>query len=568
MSDTLTPQYLDIDFATLKDQLKTQLSESTIFRDYDYEGANITILIELVSYLGALTTYYINKVAQNQYIDTADIYETVHMLARLRGYNPKGYISAQTSLTISIGASAGASAGDEIYIPAWTELYCSAASDSDGNPIKYTIVSDVTETIPVTASFPYVLTSTIPCRQGEVVEYSYTGDDLVDNILYLPFINFDYDDNIDETDYPSIQVKVENAIWTRISDFYDELSALSTVDDVYMFRYDKYQKYLVEFSSSRNTPGASDTIDLTLLKSIGTDGTVAASSIDTFSETNSVYNRTTLAYLTNTYITITNATATTGAASPETIDEVKNASLGVMHSQYRNVTSLDYVSHLEERPDVVAANVWGEQDVVPSGSTLEYNKVHIAVIPDEWGTGTILTSAASAGIEVPYEYAATYKTTLSTWLEPRKILTVYEQYDLPDLVYFAFDIGIKVKRTYTYSTVMNDVRSKLTYYFNSANRSFGETVSHLDITNYILDSTITSTAGESWDQVKGVQNLIFRNIDVLTHTVYEPNSDGNYPQYSVVESTYPDENKLRHIVLGDEQFPVLAADYCSFSEET
>ena len=61
MSDTLTPQYLDIDFATLKDQLKTQLSESTIFRDYDYEGANITILIELVSYLGALTTYAIDN---------------------------------------------------------------------------------------------------------------------------------------------------------------------------------------------------------------------------------------------------------------------------------------------------------------------------------------------------------------------------------------------------------------------------------------------------------------------------------------------------------------------------
>jgi hypothetical protein len=115
---------------------------------------------------------------------------------------------------------------------------------------------------------------------------------------------------------------------------------------------------------------------------------------------------------------------------------------------------------------------------------------------------------------------------------------------------------------------MNDVRDKLIYYFNSANRSFNETISFLDIQSYIEDATEESTSGETWEQVKGIQNLIIRNIDILTHPIYEPNTSGNYPQYTVAQSVYSGgENQLRKITLGFNQFPVIAENYCTFSEE-
>lgn len=568
MADIMVPKYLDVDFSTLKERIKDQLANTTTFRDYNFEGSNISLIIELISYLGALTTYYLNKVAQNQYIDTADIYETVHMLSRLRGYNPQGYRSSATNLTVTITLTGSSvSAGDEINIPAFKTISCATLVDTNGDPLEFATVADTTITIPATAGTSY--TFELPVRQGIVTTYTYAGTDLIDNTLYLPFENFDYDDDIDETETPSIRVAIGDNIWTRVSDFYSQISGLEDIDTVYMFRFDKYQKYVLDFTDQRSVPLSTDDIVITLLITEGSNGNAAAGEITT-PETEFMYNRTTLAWVDNDItLALTNAEASTGGADFETIDEIKDASTGALHSQYRNVTKLDYITHLESRSDVVVANVWGEQDIAPSGSIQEYNKVHISLIPDVWGDGTISTSAASAGIYVPTAYSTTWKTELSTFLEPRKMISTYEQYDLPELVYFSFDVGIRVKRTYVYTNVMNDVRSKLSYYFESQNREFNEIISFLDIQEYILDATQVSVDGETWSQVKGIQSLVIRDIDVLTNTVYEPNASGNYPQYVTAASTYSEyDNKLRKIELGFNQFPQIAIDECSFTEET
>jgi hypothetical protein len=569
MGNTLIPDYLNMDFTTIKARIADLLENTTTFADYNYEGSNITLLIELIAYLGALTTYYTNKVAKNQYIDTADLYETVHMLSRLRGYNPQGYRSAQTDLTITITTSASISPGDEIHIQRWKQIDAPDLTDENGDILRFSTIADFTYTIPTSATFPYTLTEKVPIRQGIVRTYSYRGEDLIDNILYLPFENYDYDDDIDETEHPSVEVQVNDEIWTRISDFYDELSGLSTIDTVYMFRFDKYEKYLVEFSTNRNVPNLTDDIVVYLLKSAGLNSAAGGGTI-TSPETTFMTNRTTGLDVPLTEYTAINELATTGSSGPETIAEIKSASTGAIHSQYRNVTKRDYTTHLEARSDVIAAHVWGEQEIAPSGSIQEYNRVHISLIPDEWGDSTISYSSSGTNDEiiVPSAYSQSWEEEISTYLEPRKILTTYELYELPDLVYFSFDMGIKIKRTYVYTDVMNDVRSKLQYYFESKNRAFNEIISHIDIVNYIMDTAETSTSGETWSQVKGIQNLIVRNVDCDTHSVYEPNISGLYPYYIEEASTYPGENKLRKIQLGHNQFPALLLGNCEFSEET
>jgi len=96
--------------------------------------------------------------------------------------------------------------------------------------------------------------------------------------LFLPNENFDYDNDLDDQS-PSIQVQIGDDIWDRISDFYDNLSGLYTEDDVFMFKYDKYEKYLIEFSSLRNYPASTEDITVTVLKSLGAAGTVGADNI-------------------------------------------------------------------------------------------------------------------------------------------------------------------------------------------------------------------------------------------------------------------------------------------------
>ncbi len=564
-TNILIPQYLDMDYSTMKSRLVELLGNQTTFQDYNLEGANITLLMELVCYLGMLTTYYVNQLAKNQYIDTADIYETVHMLARLRGYNPHGYISASTDLTITVslsGGTGGVSAGDVLQLDAWKQITCTSdCLDADGNVLKFSTIEDTIESVPASASGTH--TFTVPVRQGTVFSESFSGNDIVDNVLYLSSYDFDYDDDVDDDDV-SVELYVNEEPWARVSDFYDEISGLSTENNVYMLRYTKYQKYVIEFSSTRNVPIVSDTITVTLLKSAGVNSNAGTGTITT-PETDFIYNQTTLEYVDNSaYVTVTNLTEATGGSDPESISDIKSSSTGALHSQYRNVTKNDYITHLEAKSNVEVANVWGEQEIAPSGDILEYNKVYISVIPDEWGTGTIEVST-SGDISVPTTFSTTYKVDLSTYLEPRKMICTYEEYVVPELIYFAFDFGIKLKRTYTFATVANDVKNKLEYYFEASNRAFNEEISFTDIMEYILDTTNVS-ATDTFSYVKGVQTLIIRNIDTLNGVIVQDYDSDYYPCYS--EAIYTGENNLRKIQLGNNQFPAIAINSCTFTQET
>ena len=123
----LVPSYIDMNFDTIKSDIQDKMSVSPVFQDYKNDASNITILIELMAYLGELNSYYLNKIAKNVYLDTADIRENIVRLGYLVGYYPKGFRSSRTNLTITISASGsngnyGCEVGDTIRINSWKEV--------------------------------------------------------------------------------------------------------------------------------------------------------------------------------------------------------------------------------------------------------------------------------------------------------------------------------------------------------------------------------------------------------------------------------------------------------------
>jgi len=570
----LTPQYLDMDYSTMKSRLQELLAVNPTFRDYNYEGSNISVLMEMMCYLGMLTTYYVNQIAKNQYMETADIYETVHMLSRLRGYDPRGYISSSTDLTITLtlsGGTNGVSPGDTISLGAWKQIVCTGneSVDENGALLQFSTIIDTIETIPTSALGTY--TFSVPIRQGIVYNGTFTGDNIIDNIIYLPSYNFDYDDDLSDQS-PSMELSVNNIVWNRASDFYDELSGLKNESNLYLMRYNKYKNYILEFSSARNVPLGTDIINVILLISAGTYGNIGSGLI-TIPETEFIYNQTKRSYINNTYMSVTNLSAAVGGSNPETLSNIKSASTGAIHSQYRNVTKYDYITHLEAKSDIQVANVWGEQEIAPSGSMLEYNRVYVSTIPVDWGTGTITISgadgsnsipASGSGLYVPINFTNSFKVDLSTYLEPRKMLCAYEEFVLPEIIFFSFDFGIKIKRTYTFSTVANDVSNKLKYYFETSNRRFNEIISFTNIIEYILDTTNISTT-DSFSYVKGIQTLIPRDINVLNGVIINEYGSTEYPVYT--SESHSGDNKLRYIQLGHNQFPAVSIFDSTFIQE-
>lgn len=560
---TLVPDYLNIDFTTIIERIKSQLASSDVFKDYDYEGANFTILMELLAYIGEMNVYLLNKIAQNVHIETADIYEAVNRNARQMGYEPKGVISSRGTVTVTVS---GVTPDHEYRVDEYTQL--ESTEEYDAEAIKFTNTILYSQTPTGTGDFTFDMV----VRQGEVTSLTgYTGDDLVDNELVLPS-NYSYDNDIDD-DYPSLSLYVNDNKWVRMSDFYDDLSIMTDVSNVYQFVYDRYERSKIVFSSSRNVPTADDNISLIVLKSLGTDGAVGAGTI-TVLPTEFLYDVTESAYVDNTKISISNGSATTGQASPENASTIKSNAQTGLHAQFRNVTATDYISNLESRSDISVAQAWGEQDIAPSGNVNEFNKVYLSVIPTEWNSSTIGTEASwwntdwnvSASIMIPSAYSTPWESTLKTYIEPRKMLSAYEVFELPELVYFSFEFGVRLKRLYSIVFVTTDIKNKLNYYFRAVNQDFNSIINFNDIIEYLLDTTEVSPT-DNFDNIRGIRNLNLRDMDV-SKTVNEPNTTQKYPQYVESSSEYIGENKLRKIEIGFNQFPVLQFDAVVINEET
>lgn len=552
---TLIPDYLNIDYNTLLTNLKTQLQNSTIFKDVNYEGSNISILIELLSYISELQTFYTNEMAKNQYMDTAEIYECIHRLAEFLGYYPKGYRSSVMTATVTV--SGGYNVGEIVRVPAWYETTVTAG----GSSLSFA----TTESTQTTASSAGSFSFDVILIQGEPKEYSYKGTDIVDNQIILP--NLEFANNPDDT---VIQIEIDNTEWTRVDNFYDDIT--EEVNTIYQFKYDKYKRYVIEFSPYFTVPTDNQTINITVLQSDGEDGNVAANS-DIALQTGETFitNITQSSSIDNDLVSLINSQASAGGDNEESIDTIKRNAKGNFYTQDRNITADDYGSHLESRSDITTANVWGEQDIAPSGSVVDYNKVYITVIPSSWNSNTISTSAAtwvesatlSADIIVPTTFNSTWENTLKDYLKPRKIITTYEVFEVPDLVYFAFDIGIRLNRTYNASDVINAIKNKLTYYFRYENQEFGTTINFMDIHNYILDTSEVSD-DDNFTNVRGIKNFIIR--DIRSNKIIYDNDESNYPRYTAdVNLAY--DNMLKKIELKYNQFPVFALNNCTFTTE-
>lgn len=617
---TFYPDYLDMDFNTVLNKFKTVLLNTSEFADINYEGSNISTYVQMLAYLAELNTYYLNRIAKNLYPDTVELYENAHRIAQLVGYAPKGYISSSGEMKITLVQDVDNKVifeiGDTLYLKQWsifsTQTSIGFVTTKD---VRY-IVSKSDMINPTTNQYDANYVSfTVPVKQGiKSSTYNFNGDDITDYKIYLPTYNFDHDNDITD-DYQSIVLTINGIEWQRVSNFFDPIVLSNEETNVYVFGYDKFQQYYVEFSPFRNYPKSStDKITIDLVISNGIDGNVGQNTIVNatditlynMSKTDATYPQNPLEITVSNIYKVTNPSATSGGIDPESLDDIKLNSKSYIYSQARSVTKYDYQYWLTQRSDIVAARSWSEQDINPGGDTTYYNKVYFSVIPSTFNNSTITLSSVSIPstimnttetISYPSSYTADWITDIIKYLKTRKMLCTCECFSVPTLVYFVFDIGIKPKRIYTYDSILAAIKNKLTYYFQPTNRDFFEDISFTDIFNFIMDPTIISSS-DSFSAVQGIDSLIFRNIDVIyaspsdqitlcdsetaigsdvtwtvQNTIYAHNTT-SYPQYDkVLTNYYPTfsqasvENTMVGIQLGPNQFPVLALNLCSFANE-
>ena len=374
----------ELDFDDIKDNLKTFLKGQNQFKDYDFEGSGMNILLDTLAYNTHYLGFNANMVANEMFLDSSSLRSSVVSHAKKLGYEVSSVRAPTAILNINLSTTLASRT-----MPAGTAFTTSV----DGTSYQFVTTSSITSTN---------TGSNIPFDSVTVYEGTYvTSKYLVDTSdVDQRFILTD-----PRSDTNTLTVKVQNSTSDTTTTTYTkatDITQLSPTSTVYFLQEIEAGRYEVYFGDGVVSQAVSDgnIVDLQYVVTNKTE----ANGASTFSAPSTIDSVTS--------ITVTTVASASGGSEAESIQSIKlNAPLDYS-SQGRAVTTKDYEVFVKKLfPTTQAVSVWGGEDgsydsSTGVSSTPEYGKVFISV---KSTTGVDLTSAQKTNLEIalaPYKVAS------------------------------------------------------------------------------------------------------------------------------------------------------------------
>lgn len=346
-------QVTELDFDQIRTNLKSHLSAQDQFRDYNFEGSAMAVLLDILAYNTHYNSYYVNMLANEMFLDTAQQRDSVVSHAKLLGYTPVSAIGASANVTVT-----------------FTGLANTVTNFTIPKNSKFTTtIDDITYTYVTPEAYKVVQNNgafarDIIIKEGEPLTHRFTVTSSSDRFI-IP------NKNVDMT---SIVVKVqESSSDTTTTDF----TRATNVDQVYsttpIFFLEEAsdEKYEVVFGSGSlgKAVRVGNIVILEYLVNNGEETNGAKTfSIDTLNVGVSYTSAT---------ITSVNTTAI-GGRPPETVESIKFNAPRNYQTQNRCVIDNDYQRILlAENPDLQSVVAFGGELATPA----VYGKVYIAAKP-------------------------------------------------------------------------------------------------------------------------------------------------------------------------------------------
>jgi hypothetical protein len=106
MANTSSINLLDLDFFSLKTNFKNYLRNQPQFRDYDFDGSNINVLLDILSYNTFKNSFYTNMLFSEAFLDTAQLRGSLISHAKELNYNPGSARSSKARIKVDFEATA------------------------------------------------------------------------------------------------------------------------------------------------------------------------------------------------------------------------------------------------------------------------------------------------------------------------------------------------------------------------------------------------------------------------------------------------------------------------------
>lgn len=440
----------ELDFDQIKSNLKTFLQSQDEFVDYDFEGAGLSVLLDILAYNTHYNAYLANMVVNEMFLDSAVKRSSAVSLAKHLGYTPASVRSARANIDVVVNNPTG--------LPSSLTMDRYTTFSTSINGTSYNFLTN--KSVKTNRSGTSYTFGNVEIVEGSLSSFTYTVSDITPSGKYeIPDVN---------VDTSTLEVIVQTSASTYNTSVYTLCTDITGIDDtstVYFLEQNSLGKYELYFGDGiiGKQLSVGNIITVRYITSSGSAVNVSSTLSQVFTASSTIGG--------SSNITVTVNSNSTGAADAESITSIKFNAPKVNAARNRAVTSEDYEALIKATyTGAESVAVWGGEENIPPN----YGKIIISLKPYQ-------------GFFISDE---TKDLILNTILSSKKVLALTPEFVDPDYIYAQMTIAVNYNSnltTLTASGLESLINSKINEYFDTNLNKFNKNFYSSQFIKFLLE---------------------------------------------------------------------------------
>ena len=353
-------QYLNLDFDDIKTSIRDYLRANTNFTDYDFEGSNLSIIIDALAYNTYITAYNTNMAANESFLDSATLRENVVSLARNIGYVPRSRRAARARISFFVTGLT-----ETVTLTLKAGLICNGAAANTS------YIFSIPEDITVNVADGVARFENIEIFEGLLITQNFTVNTAQFNQRFILNNSF--------IDTSTLRVKVKTAESSSTSVVHkqiDNIIGINSTSSSFLLQEIEDERYELLFGDGviGKKLNNENYITATYVTTAGRDGNGAAE----FSFIGQLLDQDGGSVDASNISLVNTIEPSRDGDEIESISSIKYYAPRIYSSQYRAVTAADYEGVLAYvYPNVESVSAFGGEEMTPP----RFGKVFISVKP-------------------------------------------------------------------------------------------------------------------------------------------------------------------------------------------
>lgn len=420
----------ELSFDGIKSNLKTFMKSKTAFKDYDFEGSNLSSLLDILSYNTYMNTFYLNMIGSEMFLDSSQLRNSVVSHAKELNYIPRSRTSARAKVIFAVNTG-----GDSPLNVVLPENYVVRTTIDNVN-LDFT----TDEIITINRSDAGYVSDPVYVYEGKIVNEYF----VVDGSVRYTLSSSNIDTNSIKVTVIKSSTDSSNSVYSKA----DTLYGLTSSSEVYFIQGYNNDQYEIVFGDGISGKAVTNG-NIIKVKYRSTNGELGNKSVY-FASTTKVGDAKTYP------VTVTTSISAVDGSERETIESIKLNAPRHFASQNRAVTKDDYTNLIIEKyPQIKTVNVYGGENADPP----QYGKVIVTMIP--YGNFPVVS--------------AELKSDIVSYLKTKNITTEPVIKD-PEYMYIEIVSNVSYNPTLTTKSIQqikSDILNKISSYESTYLNNFG-----------------------------------------------------------------------------------------------